>query len=209
MQDFMKGCAFAAIAVALSAGTAAAGGCGKLQEGALLRCRLDRHHRDHGGHLGDPDGARLRAGGAGARRCRSPTRRCKNKDIDVFLGNWMPTHDRRREALPRRQVGRDDLARTSKAPATAWWCRPTSPTAGVKSLADIGKFKDKFDGKIYGIEPGNDGNRIVLGMIDDKANGLEGFELVESSEAGMLAQAREGDEATTSGSCSSAGRRIR
>ena len=81
--------------------------------------------------------------------------------------------------------------------------------AGVKSLADIGKQRDKFDGKIYGIEPGNDGNRIVLGMIEDKANGLDGFELVESSEAGMLSQAREGDEATTSGSCSSAGRRIR
>ena len=61
--------------------------------------------------------------------------------------------------------------------------------AGVKSLADVGKNGDKFDHKIYGIEPGNDGNRIVLGMIDDKANGLDGFELVESSEAGMLAQA--------------------
>jgi glycine betaine/proline transport system substrate-binding protein len=61
--------------------------------------------------------------------------------------------------------------------------------AGVKSLSDIGKFKDEFDGQIYGIEPGNDGNRIVLEMIEDDANGLEGFELVESSEAGMLSQA--------------------
>jgi glycine betaine/proline transport system substrate-binding protein len=61
--------------------------------------------------------------------------------------------------------------------------------AGVKSLTDIGKNADKFDHKIYGIEPGNDGNRIVLGMIEDKANGLDGFELVESSEAGMLSQA--------------------
>ena len=39
--------------------------------------------------------------------------------------------------------------------------------AGVKSLTDIGKYKDKFDGKIYGIEPGNDGNRIILDMIDE------------------------------------------
>ena len=50
MQDFMKGCALAAIAVAISAGTAAAADAGELQDGALLRCRLDRHHRDDGGH---------------------------------------------------------------------------------------------------------------------------------------------------------------
>ncbi len=29
--------------------------------------------------------------------------------------------------------------------------------AGIKDFADIAKFKDKLDGKIYGIEPGNDG----------------------------------------------------
>ena len=81
--------------------------------------------------------------------------------------------------------------------------------AGVKSLADIGKHADKFDSKIYGIEPGNDGNRIVLGMIEDAANGLDGFELVESSEAGMLSQAEKAMKSTTSGSSSSAGRRIR
>jgi glycine betaine/proline transport system substrate-binding protein len=60
---------------------------------------------------------------------------------------------------------------------------------GVKSLSDIGAHGDEFDHKIYGIEPGNDGNRIVLGMIEDPANNLQGFELVESSEAGMLSQA--------------------
>ena len=37
--------------------------------------------------------------------------------------------------------------------------------AGLKSFTDIAKFKDKLDGKIYGIEPGNDGNRIILDMI--------------------------------------------
>ena len=39
--------------------------------------------------------------------------------------------------------------------------------AGVKTLTDIAKFKDKFDGKIYGIEAGNDGNRIILDMISE------------------------------------------
>lgn len=62
--------------------------------------------------------------------------------------------------------------------------------AGVKSFADIAKFGEKFDYKIYGIEPGNDGNQLIQQMIDTDAFGLGDFELIESSEAGMLAQVR-------------------
>ena len=32
--------------------------------------------------------------------------------------------------------------------------------AGLMHLADIAKFRNELDGKIYGIEPGNDGNRL-------------------------------------------------
>jgi glycine betaine/proline transport system substrate-binding protein len=60
--------------------------------------------------------------------------------------------------------------------------------AGLKDFKDIAKFKDKLDGKIYGIEPGNDGNRHIQDMLKDPKFGLDGFELVESSEAGMLSQ---------------------
>ena len=59
---------------------------------------------------------------------------------------------------------------------------------GLHDFADIAKFKDQLDGKIYGIEPGNDGNRHVLDMIQQDAFGLAGFDLVESSEQGMLAE---------------------
>jgi glycine betaine/proline transport system substrate-binding protein len=59
---------------------------------------------------------------------------------------------------------------------------------GLKSFADIAKFKDGLSGKIYGIEAGNDGNRLILDMIKGDKFGLKGFELVESSEQGMLAQ---------------------
>ena len=48
---------------------------------------------------------------------------------------------------------------------------------------------EKFGGKIYGIEAGNDGNRIIQTMIDDAKNNLSGFTMVESSEAGMLTEA--------------------
>ena len=58
----------------------------------------------------------------------------------------------------------------------------------MKSFKDIAKFKDKLDGKIYGIEPGNDGNRLILDMITADTFGLKGFDVVESSEQGMLAQ---------------------
>ena len=60
--------------------------------------------------------------------------------------------------------------------------------AGVKDFADIAKHADKFESKIYGIESGNDGNRLIQDMIDKDAFGLSSFEVVESSEQGMLAQ---------------------
>ena len=66
---------------------------------------------------------------------------------------------------------------------------------GLKDFKDIGKFKDSLGGKIYGIEPGNDGNRLVQSVIDNEAFGLKGFELVESSEAGMLAQVAKATQA--------------
>ena len=60
--------------------------------------------------------------------------------------------------------------------------------AGVKDFADLAKHKDKFGGKFFGIEPGNDGNRLIQDMSDKNAFGLKGWEVVESSEQGMLSQ---------------------
>jgi glycine betaine/proline transport system substrate-binding protein len=60
---------------------------------------------------------------------------------------------------------------------------------GLKDFADIAKFADQLDNTIYGIEPGNDGNKQILAMIEKDAFGLKDFELKESSEQGMLAQA--------------------
>lgn len=112
----------------------------------------------------------------------------KNKDMDVFLGNWMPSMAA--DVQPFLDDGSVETISQNLEGAGYGLVVPAYAAAGgVTSLTDIGKFKDKFDGKIYGIEPGNDGNRIVLEMIEDAANGLDGFELVESSEAGMLSQA--------------------
>ena len=111
----------------------------------------------------------------------------KNGDIDVFLGNWMPTMEA--DIAPYRAEQSVDIIRANLEGAKYTLAVPKyTYDAGLQSFADIVKFKDELDAEIYGIEPGNDGNRLILEMIAQNAFGLEGFELVESSEQGMLAQ---------------------
>jgi len=112
----------------------------------------------------------------------------KNKDIDVFLGNWMPSMTADIKAyLDDKSV--EQLATNLEGAGYGLVVPQYVADAGVKSLTDLAAHKDKFNGKIYGIEAGNDGNRIIGTMIADPKNKLEGFELVESSEAGMLTEA--------------------
>ena len=68
--------------------------------------------------------------------------------------------------------------------------RPRLPlrTRGSSLSRTSPNSRIKLAGKIYGIEPGNDGNRLILDMIKDDKFGLKGWEVVESSEQGMLSQ---------------------
>jgi glycine betaine/proline transport system substrate-binding protein len=112
----------------------------------------------------------------------------KNKDIDVFLGNWMPSMTADIQPyLDDKSV--EQIATNLEGAGYGLVVPQYVADAGVKSLTDLGAHKDKFGGKIYGIEAGNDGNRIIGEMIAKPENKLEGFELVESSEAGMLTEA--------------------
>ena len=111
----------------------------------------------------------------------------EKKDIDVFLGNWMPTMEA--DIRPYLDKGTVDSLGINLEGAKYTLAVPKyAYDAGLKDFADIAKFKDKLGGKIYGIEPGNDGNRLILDMIEKDAFGLKGFEVAESSEQGMLAQ---------------------
>ncbi|MAS26636.1 MAG: glycine/betaine ABC transporter substrate-binding protein [Oceanospirillaceae bacterium] len=113
----------------------------------------------------------------------------ENGDIDVFLGNWMPTMEG--DIRPYLDKGTVETIKTNLTGAKYTLAVPQYVyDAGVKSFADIAKYADKFDGKIYGIEPGNDGNRLIQDMIDKDAFGLKDFSVVESSEAGMLSQVK-------------------
>ena len=132
----------------------------------------------------DPRGARLRAD---VQVLSVPVTytSLKNKDIDVFLGNWMPTMEA--DIKPYLEDKSVETIVTNLEGAKYTLAVPQyTYDAGLKDFADIAKFKDKLDNKIYGIEAGNDGNRLILDMIAANKFGLEGFELVESSEAGML-----------------------
>jgi glycine betaine/proline transport system substrate-binding protein len=108
-----------------------------------------------------------------------------NKDIDVFLGNWMPTMEADIKPYLEAKTVETLVTNLEGAKYTLAVPRHTYD-AGLKDFSDIAKFKDKLDGKIYGIEAGNDGNRLILDMIAADKFGLKDFEVVESSEAGML-----------------------
>ena len=108
-------------------------------------------------------------------------------DVDVFLGNWMPTMEA--DIAPYREAGTVDTVRANLEGAKYTLAvNRVAADMGIGNFADIAANMDALDGKIYGIEPGNDGNRLIMDMIAADAFGLTGFEVVESSEQGMLAQ---------------------
>jgi glycine betaine/proline transport system substrate-binding protein len=111
----------------------------------------------------------------------------QKKDVDVFLGNWMPAQEADRAPYladgsvvvvgPNLTGAKYTLA----VPAYAY-------AAGLRDFQDIKQFGAALNKEIYGIEAGNDGNRLVLKMLKQDLYGLGDFKLVESSEQGMLAQ---------------------
>lgn len=108
-------------------------------------------------------------------------------DVDIFLGNWMPTMIA--DIAPYYEAGTVEIVRPNLEGAKYTLAvNKAAADLGIKDFADIAAQRDALDGKIYGIEPGNDGNRLIMEMIDGDSFGLEGFEVVESSEQGMLAQ---------------------
>jgi glycine betaine/proline transport system substrate-binding protein len=114
-------------------------------------------------------------------------------DIDVFLGNWMPTMEA--DIAPYRDAGTVETIRTNLEGAK--YTLATNEAGAALGITDFGAIaaqKDALEGKIYGIEPGNDGNRLIIDMIASGPFGLDGFEVVESSEQGMLAEVAKATE---------------
>jgi glycine betaine/proline transport system substrate-binding protein len=114
----------------------------------------------------------------------------KKKQIDVFLGYWNPSMTPQIE--PFVKAGDIKVLDTPNLVGAKYTL--AVPTylydKGLKTFADIAKFEKELGGKIHGIEPGNDGNALIAGMIKDNKFGLKSFKMVESSEAGMLVEAQ-------------------
>ncbi len=114
----------------------------------------------------------------------------KNRQIDVFLGYWNPSMTPVIEPF----VKANQIKVLEQPNLTGAKYTLAVPDylyeKGLKTFADITKFEKDLQGKIHGIEPGNDGNALIAGMIKDNKFGLKGFKMVESSEAGMLVEAQ-------------------
>lgn len=114
------------------------------------------------------------------------------EDIDVFLGLWMPTMEG--DIATYRDSGQIDILRTNLEGAKYTLAtNAAGVAAGITDFAAISGAADVLGSRIYGIEAGNDGNRLILDMIEADEFGLGGFQLVESSEQGMLAQVARAD----------------
>ncbi len=111
----------------------------------------------------------------------------RDKRLDIYLGYWQPLMtpvvQPYIDAGTIVQLPKPSLedARTTLAVPTYLYDK------GLKTFADIARFRDSLGGKIYGLEPGVGSNQIIKKMIDDDQFGLKGFTLIESSESGIVA----------------------
>lgn len=111
----------------------------------------------------------------------------ENDDIDVFLGNWMPSQTQAIQSyldsgeIEQVAVNLEGTKYNLAVPAYTY-------EKGLQTYEDLADFADELDGTIYGIEPGNEANVYLIGLTEEDRHGMGALELRESSEQGMLAQ---------------------
>jgi glycine betaine/proline transport system substrate-binding protein len=111
----------------------------------------------------------------------------KNKDLDAFLGYWDPAMEVYYASY--REDGSVETIKQNLEGAKYTFAVPQYVhDAGVRDFADLAKHADKFGRKMYGIEPGS--NTVMEQIIKENRLGLGDWELVESSEQGMLTQVK-------------------
>ncbi|ROL82358.1 glycine/betaine ABC transporter substrate-binding protein [Pseudomonas protegens] len=111
----------------------------------------------------------------------------KDGQVDVFLGNWMPAQ----QGFYDKFVANGEVIQLAKnlegteftlaVPDYVW-------DAGVHDFADLSKFADQFDKKIYGIGSGAPANLSLQEIIKNNEFSLGQWKLIESSEQAMLAE---------------------
>jgi glycine betaine/proline transport system substrate-binding protein len=109
----------------------------------------------------------------------------KENELDVFLGYWDPAMES--YAAPYQADGSVERVRVNLEGAKYTFAVPSYVAdAGVRDFADLAKFSDEFGKEMYGIEPGS--NQLMFDVIADPAFGLDGWNVVESSESAMLVE---------------------
>ncbi|MEC8631076.1 MAG: choline ABC transporter substrate-binding protein [Pseudomonadota bacterium] len=109
----------------------------------------------------------------------------KRGDLDVFMGYWDPAMET--YFAPYRDSGDIETIHMNLEGAKFTWAVPSYVyEAGVSDFADLAAHAEKFDAKLYGIEPGS--NELMLNVVAADDFGLGEWEVVESSEQGMLSQ---------------------
>src|SRR5262245_42577959 len=89
----------------------------------------------------------------------------KAKQLDVFLGYWNPSMTTMIE--PFLKAGQIKVMDTPNLVGAKYTLAVPEYlyAKGLRSFADIAKFEKELDGRIYGVEPGNDGNALIQRMI--------------------------------------------
>jgi len=111
-------------------------------------------------------------------------------DIDAFLGAWLPAQ---REMFdPRKESGvLIDVANNVDGAQMTLAVPEYLFEDGLQSFADLDDYRDQLDGEIHGFGAGSAASEILNNAIDNDTWGLGDWQLVDTSEVGMLSAARD------------------
>ena len=111
-------------------------------------------------------------------------------DIDAFLGAWLPAQ--REMFNPRKESGvLIDVANNVDGAQMTLAVPEYLYESGIKSFADLDENRDQFDGEIHGFGAGSAASEILHNAIDNDTWGLGDWQVVDTSEVGMLSAARD------------------
>lgn len=111
-------------------------------------------------------------------------------DIDTFLGAWLPAQ--REMFHPLQEAGSIRAAGNNVDGAQMTLAVPEYTfDAGVQSFADLDANREQFEGEIHGFGAGSAASEILHNAMDNDVWGLGDWQLVDTSEVGMLTAARD------------------
>lgn len=111
-------------------------------------------------------------------------------DIDAFLGAWLPAQ--REMFNPRKESGvLIDVANNVDGAQMTLAVPEYLYESGIQSFADLDEHRDQFDGEIHGFGAGSAASEILHDAIDNDIWGLGDWQVVDTSEVGMLSAAQD------------------